>query len=245
LSNKRYGQPFVSKQVSEFTMRLQLHNFKFEDKPYETLIKEYPKCKSALEWWCNCKGTDGHSTSSFDINRNKYLKEFMVENPPTFRIANKCCEYAKKNLSHEIAKEYNADLMIVGIRKGEGGARARAYKNCFTDKEDDVSSYRPIFWYSNQDKVDYEKMFSVVHSDCYTKYGLPRTGCCGCPCSRTYKDELNSIKNEEPNLYKAAKTIFKDSYEYTEKYYKYRALRERQDESEKRGYTQMNLEDFL
>ena len=121
LSNKRYGQPFVSKQVSEFTMRLQLHNFKFEDKPYDVLIKEYPNCKSALEWWCNCKGTDGHSTSSFDISRNKYIKEFMIENPPPFKVSNKCCEYAKKSLSHEIAKEYNADLMITGIRKGEGG----------------------------------------------------------------------------------------------------------------------------
>ena len=37
------------------------------------VIKEYPKCKCALQWWCNEKG----EKSSFNINRNKLLKEFI------------------------------------------------------------------------------------------------------------------------------------------------------------------------
>ena len=32
---KEYGQPFLSKQVSEFMMRLQKHNFQWEDKPFD------------------------------------------------------------------------------------------------------------------------------------------------------------------------------------------------------------------
>ena len=48
-----YGQPFLSKQISEYIERLQRHNFKWEDKPFEELIKEYPNCKVALKWWCN------------------------------------------------------------------------------------------------------------------------------------------------------------------------------------------------
>ena len=55
LSCKLYGQPFLSKHVSEMINRLQTHNFKWEDKPFDKLIKEYPKCKSALEWWTNSK----------------------------------------------------------------------------------------------------------------------------------------------------------------------------------------------
>lgn len=46
---KQYGVPFWSKYVSEMMERLQHHNFKWEDKPYEILIKEYPKCKIALQ----------------------------------------------------------------------------------------------------------------------------------------------------------------------------------------------------
>ena len=50
---KEFGQPFLSKQVSEWISRLQRHNFKWEDKPFDVLYKEYPKCKAALRWWCN------------------------------------------------------------------------------------------------------------------------------------------------------------------------------------------------
>lgn len=85
LSCKRYGQPFLSKQVSEFIQRLQKHNFQWEDEDFDTLYKKYPKCKSALEWWCGIKGNG----SQFNITHNKWLKEFMIENPPTFKISNK------------------------------------------------------------------------------------------------------------------------------------------------------------
>ena len=84
---KQYGQPFLSKYVSEMIQRLQRHNFKWEDRPFEELYKEYPKCKVALQWWCNCNISD-----RFNVSRNRYLKEFMVANPPTFQISNKCCK---------------------------------------------------------------------------------------------------------------------------------------------------------
>ena len=91
LSCKLYGQPFISKHVSEMINRLQNHNFKWEDKPFEELIKEYPNCKSALKWWCNEKPSPSHN-----IKQNKLLKEFLITNPPNFTISNKCCKYAKK-----------------------------------------------------------------------------------------------------------------------------------------------------
>lgn len=43
---KTYGQPFLSKQVSEWIERLQRHDFKWEDKPFDILYKEYPKCRA-------------------------------------------------------------------------------------------------------------------------------------------------------------------------------------------------------
>lgn len=52
---QKYGVPFWSKQVSEFISRLQRHGFKWEDRPFDELYAEYPRCKSALEWWCNEK----------------------------------------------------------------------------------------------------------------------------------------------------------------------------------------------
>ena len=237
-SCKTYGQPFISKQVSEFIQRLQAHDFKWEDEDFDTLMKRYPKCKSALEWWCNAKG----NRSSFNISRNKYLKEFMVANPPTFKISNKCCKYAKKDVAHKILREgiilcdnYNAkfDLQIIGIRKAEGGARATAYKSCF-DETEECDNYRPLFWYRDADKQEYEVHFDVIHSDCYRVYEMKRTGCAGCPYNRKFEDELNIIFKYEPKLYKAVNHIFGESYKYTRQYHDFcRKMKENDKESKR------------
>lgn len=227
-----YGQPFLSKTVSEFISRLQKHNFKWEDKPFEELYAEYPKCKSALMWWCNLKPGKRNN-----ISWNKWLKEFLIANPPTFRISNKCCEKAKKDISHGI----KCDLMITGIRKAEGGARAASYKNCYSQKEGNVDEYRPLFWYTNDDKKRYEEHYGIEHSKCYTEYGLKRTGCCGCPCGRNLEFELEVLKQHEPNLYTAVCNVFKDSYEYTREYHAFCNEMNRKQKT----YYQMTIDEFI
>lgn len=217
LSCKRYGQPFLSKRVSEMISRLQKHGFKWEDKPLEELIKEYPKCKSTLMWWCNVYD-DG---SRFNIKYNKLLKEFLIDNPPNFPISNKCCKYAKKDLAHNKLKE-GYDLNITGVRKAEGGVRATAYKSCFDNTDKGYDNYRPIFWFKDDDKLSYRKLFNISNSKCYSIYGLKRTGCCGCPYGRDCNFELKILEKYEPKLYKAVNNVFKDSYEYTKKYYDFR-----------------------
>lgn len=214
ICNKVYGQPFISKLVSEFMYRLQKHNFKWEDKSYEELIKQYPKCQSALEWWCNDKG----ESSRYNIHQNKGLKEFIIQNPPTFKISNKCCEHTKKLVAKDFKVKNQIDLSLVGVRKAEGGARSAAYKNCFTSNDEKADEFRPIFWYKNDTKEEYEKSFDVVHSDCYKEYGLKRTGCAGCPFGRDFEFELEVIREYEPNLYIAINNIFGDSYRYTKMY---------------------------
>ena len=73
-----------------------------------------------------------------------------------------------------------------------------------------------------KDKKEYEEYYGVIHSKCYTEYGLKRTGCCGCPFGRDFEDELRVIQEYEPKLYKAVTNIFNDSYEYTREYRKFR-----------------------
>ena len=46
---KEYGQPFLSKYVSEQIMRLQQHGFQWEDKPLPELLEQYPNCKIAVQ----------------------------------------------------------------------------------------------------------------------------------------------------------------------------------------------------
>lgn len=209
-----YGEPFLSKNASNFIQRLQSHNFDFVDDSFENLYKKYPNCKGALMWWCNENGEG----SSFNIKRNKWLKEFLIQNPPQFKIANKCCDYAKKKVAHKCIKENSYDLNITGVRKSEGGLRATTYKSCFDENGDGYDNYRPIFWYTDSDRKEYEDAFDIKHSSCYDVYGLKRTGCVGCPYGRNLEQELNAIQEHEPILYNAVNKIFGNSYEYTKKY---------------------------
>lgn len=212
---RQYGVPFLSKRVSDYIERLQRHNFQWEDEPFDELYKKYPKCKAALRWWCDEWG-DG---SRFGISNNTYLKEFMIENPPDFPISNKCCHYAKKLVAKRCIEHGGFDLNIVGVRKAEGGARATAYKNCFTPESDKtIAQYRPLFWYKQETKRDFEDCYGIKHSDCYEIWGLPRTGCSGCPFGQNLEDELQAVEKYEPKLYKALNKVFGKSYEYTRKY---------------------------
>lgn len=240
LAIKKYGQPFMSKNVSEFMSRLQKHNFQWEDKPYDVLVKKYPNCQSALEWWCNKKKSD-----RMNIRNNKWLKEFIIANPPQFKISNLCCQKAKKDTAKQISKLYHNDLDIIGIRKAEGGARATR-KNCFMhNKANKTDNYAPIFWYKQEDKEIYEKTFNIQHSACYTTYGLPRTGCAGCPCGKQYKNEIAVCEKYEPKLAKAVKNIFKDSYAYTEAYEKFRKKMNKKKKKDENICYQYELSDFF
>lgn len=113
---KQYGQPFLSKRVSELMERLQRHGFQWEDEPLDVLLKRYPKCRAALRWWCN-----DFPHRKYNIQENKWLKEFLIANPPTFHISNKCCQYAKKDAGKDYKKRNEIQLSVVGIRKAEGG----------------------------------------------------------------------------------------------------------------------------
>lgn len=219
---KEYGIPFLSKYVSEQMMRLQKHGFQWEDEPLDVLMKKYPDCKVALQWWCNAYYSDEkgiQQMSRYSISRNRFLKEFIMENPPDFPISNKCCEYSKKKPAKELIKSTGCDLEITGIRKSEGGIRSNIFKSCFSASvSKGCNTYRPLFWYTDADKKYYEEHFDVSHSDCYSVYGMKRTGCAGCPFNPKITEELEIIENFEPKLYAAAYNLFGKSYEYTKKY---------------------------
>jgi len=218
LSCREFGQPFLSKRVSDMIERLQRHNFQWEDEPYDVLVQKYPRCITAIGWW-----TNHFESIQFNIDYNRYLKEFLLLNPPSFKISSKCCEYAKKKVAHKFNKQMHCDLNITGVRRAERGVRSSAYKSCFTNKSDKNApdEYRPLFWYENEDESAYDKLFNVLHSRCYSEYGLKRTGCVGCPFARNLDEELRVINQYEPKLYKAVNFVFKDSYAYTEKFRKF------------------------
>lgn len=231
LGCRQYGIPFLSKDASGKIRTLQNNNFDFANdgpKSYEELVIKYPHCKSALKWWCNTK-------PDYNINHMAFLKEFMIANPPTFLVSPRCCEGAKKNPSKLYEKESHIDLKCLGLRKAEGGVRATAIKSCFSDNTSDSSDkskayddFYPIYWFTNQDRLEYEEFYNVEHSRCYTDYGFLRTGCAGCPFNARFEIDLLAIEKYEPKLYKAISNIFKDAYDYTRRYRAFRDEKKKQ-----------------
>ena len=212
-----YGVQFYSKFGAEMMYRLQLHDFRWEDLPFDVLIQKYPRCKTALEWWCNVKQGN---TTQYIIDRYPYLKEFIMSSPPP-RVSNKCCEYAKKQVIKKFLKKGTYDLSCYGVRKSEGGIRAASHSSCFSEGNEH-NELRPVFWLRDSDKEEYCRHYGVTHSRCYTEYGLVRTGCFGCPFGKRFEEELEIIKHYEPRLYRAALNIFGEAYDYTRRYLAFR-----------------------
>lgn len=205
---KRYGVPFLSKNDSDHIAALQRHEFGWSS-----------MCENGYrrdERWWNGSGrmTAGHATG---------LREYMMENPPDFRISDRCCYYAKKQTSNAVEQITAATMVCLGMRKSEGGIRSVALKSCFTEARGDKSArFYPIFWFSDADKAEYEAYCGIRHSDCYEVWGLKRTGCACCPFGSGFEKELEVVRREEPALYNLANKVFGQSYEYTRRYRRFK-----------------------
>lgn len=226
---KKYGQPFLTKFTSKMISALIKKEFQFEDLPFEELKSKYEgkRMNSYIKWW-----TDEYG-GRLSVEKHLGLKKFLMENPPDFKISDLCCDEAKKKVAKKANKIHGTELEVLGIRVAEGGVRSIAYKNCYLQR-DGVSKFMPIYHYQERDKEEYCRTFGITHSDCYEVYGLERTGCAGCPFGSQNEEELEKIKPYEPQIYKAAKCIFKDSYEYTKRYKAYKEKLKEQRKIERR-----------
>lgn len=260
-ASRKYGIPFVSKIMSSGLSEWQKKGIPLsiadeyeqaEDKAAKRkeLKERYPKCESLINFLCCCN-KDGEPRPNIQlvINSSKYMRDFIGEYPPDFKISAKCCDYCKKQVAHEAQKDY--DMIITGERRAEGGMRSVPRgvdfslnpnnTMCFYETSDKQFRFRPLYYVTDADKAWYKEYYGIRYSDAYEVYGLTRTGCCGCPISYKAVDDLEKIRPYEPNVVKAAWNIFGASYEYRAKYNTYKAQR---NSAKKIGETQLTLEEI-
>ena len=235
----RYGIPFVSKIMSAGLSEWQKKDVPLsiaeeydnaEDKiaKRKELKERYPSCESVINFLCCCNSAgEPRPNIQLVINSSKYMRDFIGEYPPDFPISAKCCDYCKKQVAHNVQKDY--EMIITGERRDEGGMRSVPRKDntalCFTETSNGQYRLRPLYYVSDSDKAWYKQYYGIRYSDAYEVYGLTRTGCCGCPISYKAIEDLEKIKPYEPNVVKAAWNIFGKSYEYRKKYVAYKNKR--------------------
>ncbi len=257
---RTYGVPFVSKIMSSGLSEWQKKGIPLSiadeyeqasDKAAKRkeLKERYPKCESVINFLCCCNSAgEPRPNIQLVINSSKYMRDFIGEYPPDFKISAKCCDYCKKQVAHRIQKNY--EMIITGERRDEGGMRSVPRKDntslCFTETAGGQYRLRPLYYVSDKDKEWYKECYGITYSDAYEVYGLTRTGCCGCPISYKAVDDLEKIRPYEPNVVKAAWKIFGKSYEYRMLYNEYKKKRmeaEKKYDVEIPG--QMSFKDFL
>ena len=238
-ATRREGLPFVSKIMSAGLSEWQKKGIPLsiaeeydqaEDKAAKRkeLKERYPNCESVINFLCCCNAAgEPRPNIQLVINSSKYMRDFIGEHPPQFKISAKCCDYCKKQLAHSVQKAF--DMIITGERRDEGGMRSVPRKDntalCFTETADGKFRLRPLYYVSDTDKAWYKEKYRIRYSDAYEVYGLTRTGCCGCPISYKAVDDLEKIRPYEPTLVKAAWNVFGDSYRYRQQYNDYKAKR--------------------
>lgn len=242
-ATRKCGVPFVSKIMSGGLSEWQkkgiplsiAHEYdQAEDKhaKRQELRERYPHCESLINFLCCCNAAgDPRPNIQLVINSSKYMRDFIAEYPPDFKISAKCCDYCKKQLAHKVQKGY--EMIITGERRDEGGMRSVPRQDnttlCFTETASGQYRLRPLYYVSDKDKEWYKEQFGVKYSDAYEVYGLTRTGCCGCPISYKAVEDLEMIRKYEPNVVKAAWNIFGKSYLYRQKYNEYKKQRMKED----------------
>lgn len=236
---REHGIPFVSKIMSAGLEGWQKKNIPLSiadeyenasDKATKRkeLKERYPGCETTINFLCCCNSAgEPRPNIQLVINSSKYMLDFIKEYPPDFQISAKCCDYCKKQVAHDVQKDF--DMVITGERRDEGGMRSVPRKDntalCFTETRSGQYRLRPLYYVTDKDKAWYKEHYGIRYSDAYEVYGLTRTGCCGCPISYKAVRDLEKIRPYEPNVVKAAWNIFGRSYEYREKYNEYKDKR--------------------
>jgi 3'-phosphoadenosine 5'-phosphosulfate sulfotransferase (PAPS reductase)/FAD synthetase len=259
LATRDYGQPFVSKIMSAametvqkkglpFSIKEEYDNAEDKKAKRQELRERYPKSEQGINFLCCCN-KDGEPRPNIQlvINSSPYMYDYMVENPPTFAISAKCCDYCKKQVAHRVQKDYK--MIITGERRDEGGMRSVPRSEdsngtmCFYQQSGGQYRFRPLYYVSDSDKAWYKEHYGIRYSDAYEVYGLKRTGCCGCPISSRAVADLELIRPYEPNVVKAAWAIFGDSYRYRQGYNEFKARKREEERLAKEG--QISFEELM
>lgn len=225
---KEYGKPALSKLKSE---ALSTYQNNMDD----------PLSSARVRQMISGEAEKGGEKQGFRTMYSLPLSKFHFLHPDReYKVANKCCQYMKKYPFEDYAKENDMQGSFTGIRVAEGGVRSITYTSCVHIKKvnnKDFIMSMPIFDWSDEIVDEFIAKKEIRLSDAYEMYGATRTGCIGFPFSKNIREDLKTLYDHEPNMYKASMKWLGDVYmdqdvvcdwdsEYLDKYIERKSLNE-------------------
>ena len=197
---KTYGKPMLSKVRSELLHRWQTGT----------------RTESVMNLFVYGRNADGGPAWKQILAAEDF---HMLHDDFEIRASAECCHHLKKKPFRKFEKEAGMAGALVGIREGEGGARAmqagmreKSGGKLCTYTVGKMLYKAPIIDWTEAEVDQFIREHEVPLSKAYTVYGFDRTGCMACPYSARLTPGLRYLKDHEPNRYRAAMYWLKDVF---------------------------------
>lgn len=190
-----YGYPVLSKLKSEALMSYQKHI-------------ENPLEFSRLRQFISEQAEKGGEKLGWRSRMSLPTKHFHFLHPDLeYEISNRCCEFMKKKPMVQFLLDNDLNGYYMGVRSAEGGVRQMQYTACTAQKKVNrkktATISMPIIDWSDELLDEFIEKYNVSLSDAYTRYGMNRTGCIGCPYNLALDRDLEILYVFERNKYNA------------------------------------------
>lgn len=190
-------------------------------KPIPYVVKKFgmPIVSKEFSNAVNNENSKGVQYTIDRMSKKQYALFLYLLSHREIKISDFCCRYCKKRPAERYDRKHNIDMRILGMRKSEGGIRRQVIQDCFIEgKNGKADKYNPLWFWDDETKRYYIESEGIKLSDCYTVWGMERTGCVGCPFNSKIGYDLIAIKEHEPLMYKACMNLFGEAYRLMDKF---------------------------
>lgn len=200
----------ILKPTKPIRETLEKYGYPFKSKEHSLRVEEFNKGSDSnyIYKYINGRTRDGKE-SKFHCPKNLL---YQFEEKGKYNYSNKCCYKLKKETVHKWEKENKRSIVITGMRKEEGGNRARL--GCIITKNGKVAKFHPLIVVSDEWEEWIIKKYNIQLCKLYSDpFNFKRTGCKGCPYSLTLQEQLDTMAIYMPQEKKQCELIWKPVYD--------------------------------
>lgn len=190
---------------------LEKYGYPFKSKEHALRVEQFNKGSTAYYLTKYLTGIDKNGEKTTFTCPKALMYQF--EERGKYHYSDKCCHKLKEKPADNWSKKNNRPITITGMKRDEGGNRARL-KCVITDKKGNARKFHPMAvltddwedWYIKERNIEICPLY-------YPPFNFVRTGCKGCPFNSDLQTDLDIMEKLLPNERKACEVIWKSVYD--------------------------------